>query len=198
MIPVMTAIQRISTVDSRFKLPDGAGSDAVHTDSEYGYGVTLLHGDNGLVGTGITYTLGGGTNLICEAIELLSQPILARNIEELMTHFGSVQRQIAEHPQIRWLGPHKGVTHSALSSITNACFDLWAKHRGLPLWKLLLDLDSEALVNLIDLSYYEDVLSHREAVALLEQHRPTRAQRESILEKGYPGYDTSVGWYQYS
>ena len=24
----------------------------------------------------------------------------------------------------------------ALASVTNACFDLWAKKRGLPLWKL--------------------------------------------------------------
>ena len=155
----MTCIEKITTVDARFPLEDGAGTDAVHTDPQYGYGVTLLHADNDTTGTGITYTLGGGTNLICEAIKLLSEPIIGREIEELMAHFGSVQRQIAEHSQIRWLGPHKGVTHSALSSITNACFDLWAKHRGVPLWKLLLDLDSEALVNLIDLSYYEDVLA---------------------------------------
>ena len=194
----MTTVQRITTVDARFPLEDGAGSDAVHTDPEYGYGVTLLQSDTGAVGTGITYTLGGGTNLICEAINLLAEPIIGREIEDLMSHFGSVQRQIAEHAQIRWLGPHKGVTHSALSSITNACFDLWAKHRGVPLWKLLLDLDSESLVQLIDLSYYEDVLSPREAIDLVEEYRSTRSERESVLHDGYPGYDTSVGWYQYS
>lgn len=194
----MTTITNVKTVDARFGLPDGAGSDATHTDPMYGYGVTLLESDSDFSGTGITYTLGGGTNLVCEAIRLLAEPIIGREIEDLMRHFGAVQRQIAEHSQIRWLGPHKGVTHSALSSITNACFDLWAKHRGLPLWKLLLDLDSESLVNLVDLSYYEDVLPYREAVALVEQFRPTREQRLDVLDKGYPGYDTSVGWYQYS
>lgn len=194
----MTAIKNVTTVDARFPLKDGAGSDAVHTDPEYGYGVTLLHADDGTVGTGITYTLGGGTNLICEAIKLLAEPILGRDIEELMAHFGAVQRRIAEHSQIRWLGPHKGVTHSALSSITNACFDLWAKHRGVPLWKLLLDLDSESLVKLIDLSYYEDVLPPPEAISLVERFRPSRPAREGVLAEGYPGYDTSVGWYQYS
>ena len=194
----MTTITKLNTVDARFPLHEGAGSDAVHTDPEYGYGVSLLLADNGKLGMGITYTLGGGTNLICDAIRLLAEPIMGRDIEELMSQFGDVQRQIAEHSQIRWLGPHKGVIHSALSSITNACFDLWAKHRGLPLWKLLLDLDSESLVNLIDLSYYEDVLSWREAVALIEQYRSSRAERESVLQDGYPGYDTSVGWYQYS
>ena len=114
----MTTISKADTVDARFHLRDGAGSDAVHTDPMYGYGVTLLHGDQGEVGTGITYTLGGGTNLVCDAIRLLAEPIIGRDIEELMQHFGAVQRQIAEHSQIRWLGPHKGVTHSALSSIT--------------------------------------------------------------------------------
>lgn len=194
----MTTITKVSTIDARFPLEDGAGSDAVHTDPQYGYGVTLLHADDGSVGTGITYTLGGGTNLICDAIELLAEPIVGRDIEELMAHFGGVQRQIAEHSQIRWLGPHKGVTHSALSSITNACFDLWAKHRQVPLWKLLLDLDSESLVKLVDLSYYEDVLTVREAIALLDHYRQTRSERESVIKDGYPGYDTSVGWYQYS
>ncbi len=194
----MTTIEKLTTVDARFPLEDGAGSDAVHTDPEYGYGVSLLLADSGIVGTGITYTLGGGTNLICDAIRLLAEPVIGRDIEELMAHFGAVQRQIAEHSQIRWLGPHKGVIHSALSSITNACFDLWAKHRGLPLWKLLLDLDSESLVNLIDLSYYEDVLTPPQAVALIDHYRSTRTDRESVLATGYPGYDTSVGWYQYS
>ena len=59
----MPTIQTISTHDFRRKLKDGAGSDAVHTDPSYGYGVTLLGTDTGLIGTGIAYTLGDGTNL---------------------------------------------------------------------------------------------------------------------------------------
>jgi L-fuconate dehydratase len=194
----LTAIKSFRTVDARFDLGQGAGSDAVHTDPQYGYAVTLLESDSGLSGTGITYTLGGGTNLVCKAIELLIDPLIGRDIEELMAEFGVVQKQIAEHPQIRWLGPHKGVIHSALSSITNACFDLWAKHRGLPLWRLLLDLDPDAIVSLIDLSYYEDVLTREDAVAILKHHNDSRAVREGVLQTGYPGYDTSVGWFQYS
>jgi L-fuconate dehydratase len=89
------------------------------------------------------------------------------------------------------------VVHLALASISNACWDLWAKSRGVPLWKLLLDLDDEALVAALDLSYLEDVLSHDEAVTLLRNERPTRSLRESILRTGYPGYDTSVGWMAY-
>ena len=194
----MTTITAAAVYDARYDLEEGVGSDAVHSNPQYGYGVTVLESDACISGTGLAFTLGGGTNLICEAIRLLVEPVLGRDIEELMAEFGKVQWQIAEHPQIRWLGPHKGVTHAALASITNACFDLWAKHCGVPLWKLLLDLSSEALVDLIDLSYYDDVLSRDEALAVLEKLRPTRGEREGVLQSGYPGYDTSVGWFQYS
>src|SRR5690606_32783146 len=108
------------------------------------------------------------------------------------------QRSLANHPQLRWLGPHKGVVHLALASITNACFDLWAKSCGVPLWKLLLDLDSQQLVSLLDLSYLEDVLPPEQAVKLLEDHRPSRSSRDQVLADGYPGYDTSIGWFGYS
>lgn len=194
----MPTISRIQSLDARFDLHDGAGSDAIHTDPQYGYGVTRIHTDTGLNSTGIAYTLGGGTNLVCTAIDLLAAPLIGKEIEDLMAHFGEVQRQIAEEPRIRWLGPHKGVIHLALSSITNACFDLWAKHRGVPLWKLLLELPSDALANLVDFTYLDEVLPRSEFIALFEQHRPSRADREGVLKAGYPGYDTSVGWIQYS
>ena len=38
----MPAIQSIETRDFRRQLEDGAGSDAVHTNPQYRYGVTLL------------------------------------------------------------------------------------------------------------------------------------------------------------
>ncbi|HEX5483644.1 MAG TPA: enolase C-terminal domain-like protein, partial [Terriglobia bacterium] len=98
---------------------------------------------------------------------------------------------------LRWLGPHKGVVHLALASITNACFDLWAKSRGLPLWRLLLDLSPEQVVGLLDLSYLEDALTSEEALALLRSEASQRTGREVGLKEGYPGYDTSVGWLQY-
>ena len=119
----MPTIKSIETRDFRKQLVAGAGSDAVHTDPQYGYGVTLLKTDNGLTGSGIAYTLGTGTNLVCDAIRILAVQLQDRNIEELMAEFGAVQRSIAEHTAVRWLGPHKGVTHLALASITNACFD---------------------------------------------------------------------------
>jgi L-fuconate dehydratase len=183
--------------DLRFPLHSGAGSDAVHSGSEYAFATTLLASGSGLYGTGIVLTLGEGNQLVCEAIELLGKSLIGRKIEELMADFGAVTQRLAQHPQLRWLGPQKGVVHLALASLTNACFDLWAKNRGVPLWRLLLDLSPREVVSLLDLSYLEEVLSHEEAIVLLQQQTPGRGGREEILRRGYLGYDTSVGWFQY-
>jgi L-fuconate dehydratase len=192
-----TVIYSVSTCDARFPLPPGAGTDSLHTNSEYSFAVTCLSGENGLRGTGIALTLGEGNKLVCEAIEMLAKPLAGRPIEELMADFGRVSRKLADDPSLRWLGPHKGVVHLALASITNACFDLWAKSRGKPLWKLLLDLAPDEVVRLLDLSYLDEVLNERVAVELLQGQLASRSTRMSILHTGYPGYDTSVGWMGY-
>ena len=190
-------INKISTHDARYKLPAGAGTDAVHTNPEYCMAVTLLESDHGLCGTGIALTLGEGNRLVCEAIEMLARPLAGLEIEELMADFGSMAQRLGNDPCLRWLGPHKGVVHLALASITNACFDLWAKSRGVPLWKLLLDLKPEEVVRLLDLSYLEDEMSAQDALELLRDKLVSRPERERILADGYPGYDTSVGWMAY-
>jgi L-fuconate dehydratase len=190
-------IQRVSTVDARFALPTGAGTDSVHTNSEYCMAITRLESDRQLSGTGIALTLGDGNRLVCEAIDLLARTLVGREISELMSNFGKFSRGLADDPSLRWLGPHKGVVHLALASITNACFDLWAKSRGVPLWRLLLDLTPEEVVGTLDLSFVEDALSEEDALRILRSNLSTRSIREPILESGYPGYDTSVGWMAY-
>jgi L-fuconate dehydratase len=192
----MTIIDKIEIRDARFDLEEGAGSDAMHGKPQYGYAVTTLAAGQ-LRGTGLAYTLGDGTDLICHAIRILSEHVIGQDIEQLMSNFGAVQKRMADHHRLRWLGPHKGVTHLALASITNACFDLWAKSRGLPLWRLLLELSPEELVRLIDLSYCDDVLTQQDAINIVQAHQPSRSAREAVLESGYPGYDTSVGWINY-
>jgi L-fuconate dehydratase len=191
-------IRSISTYDARFPLPDGAGTDSIHATSEYCLAVTLLSTENGPMGSGFVLTLGSGNELVCKAIEMLSAPLQGKSIDEIMANFGVLSRSIADHAALRWLGPHKGVVHLALASITNACFDLWAKSRGVPLWKLLLDLSPEELVRVLDLSYVEDVLDEKRVIDMLREKQATRASREPILKNGYPGYDTSVGWMDYS
>jgi L-fuconate dehydratase len=192
-----SVIHSITAFDARFPLLEGAGSDAVHISPVYAMALTHLHTEDNITGVGLALTLGEGNRLVCEAIRMLARRIVGKPIEEVMANFGSVARGMANDSALRWLGPHKGVMHLALASLSNACWDLWAKCRGVPLWKLLLDLSDEALVATLDLSYLEDVLSHDEALILLRNERPSRQARQATLQTGYPGYDTSVGWMAY-
>lgn len=199
----MTHITKITTRDARYQLQPGEGADAVHTDPQYSYAVVQLHTDGKdsggeHTGTGLAFTLGGGNDLVCAAAEMMAADLAGQEIEALMADFGAHARQMADHHQLRWLGPHKGVVQLALAAITNACFDLWAKARGVPLWRLLLDLSPEQIVRTLDLSYLEDVLPVERAEGLLWAETPHRTGRMGILDTGYPGYDTSVGWFHYS
>src|ERR1700680_4929081 len=169
-------ITSLETRDVRFPLEQGAGSDAVHSGAEYAFATTLLGSDEKIFGTGIVLTLGLGNQLVCQAIEWLGKALIGQEIEELMADFGTVAQKLSQHPQLRWLGPQKGVVHLALASLTNACFDLWAKARGVPLWQLLLDLEADARP---------------------QQQLPRSAERKEVLTLGYTGYDRSVGWFQY-
>jgi L-fuconate dehydratase len=191
-------IQKISTRDARFHTGLGHGSDAIHRDPIYSYAVLQLHDDKKLTGVGLAFTLGEGTQYVCEVAKLYAHQLVGKSIEEIMADFGALQKSFADEQQLRWLGPHKGVVQLALASVTNACWDLWAKTRGVPLWKLLLELSPEQIVATLDLSYLEDELTAQSALTILREHQSTRSSRESILNTGYPGYDTSIGWFNYS
>lgn len=191
-------IRSIQVQDRRFKLAEGAGSDATHTTPQYAYAVCILKTDLSIEGVGLAFTLGAGTDLVCKAIEYLGPYIQGKEIEELMSDFSSTYRQMVDSPSFRWLGPHKGVVHLALAAIVNACFDLWAKSRRVPLWKLLLDLSPEELINTLDLSYLEEVLTREQALAILTENLASRETRCEVLKTGYKGYDTSVGWFNFS
>ncbi|WP_029280306.1 enolase C-terminal domain-like protein [Pedobacter borealis] len=190
-------INKIEISDKRFELSTGAGSDAIHKDPQYSYAVTNLTNENGITGTGLAFTLGAGNDLVCNAAQFYANTLKGKDIEELMSDFGQTFRTLSNEQQFRWLGPHKGVVHLGLASVTNACYDLWAKKRGVPLWKLLIDLSPEEIVNTLDLSYLEDVLTKEEAIAMLQSQTDFKKSREAILDIGYPGYDTSVGWFNY-
>src|ERR1700730_877944 len=190
-------IKHINVIDKRFPLHNGAGSDAIHKNPVYSYAVTQLIDENGLTGTGLAFTLGEGNDLVCRAASFYAQQLKGRDIEEVMHDFGAIFRELSNEQQFRWLGPHKGVVHLGLASVTNACYDLWAKKRGLPLWKLLIDLSPEEIVNTLDLSYLEDELTNEQALDLIRNNSTGKELRQQITDKGYPGYDTSIGWFNY-
>ncbi len=190
-------IKDILTFDARFPLDEGTGSDAVHRNPVYSYAVLQLKDDSGITGNGFAFTLGEGNDLVCKAAQFYGQQLIGQDIEVLMADFGATFNRFSNEQQFRWLGPHKGVVHLALAAVTNACYDLWAKKRGLPLWKLLIDLSPEQIINTLDLSYLEDELSREQALQLLTQTHSTANIRKNIIQRGYPGYDTSIGWFNY-
>ncbi len=190
-------ITAVEVEDRQFPLEGGAGSDAVHTSPVYAYAVCRLKTDANLDGVGIAFTLGAGNEIVCLAVKHLAQSLAGRELYELMADFGTTFAALTDSPAYRWIGPHKGVVHLALASIVNACFDLWAKAEGVPLWKLLLDRTPEETVSLLDFRYVEDVLTKEEALEILRAGQTGRAEREIVLKTGYRGYDTSVGWFEY-
>jgi L-fuconate dehydratase len=76
--------------------------------------------------------------------------------------------------------------HISTAAVVNAVWDLWAKTRGVPVWRLLADLSPEEIVSTVDFRYISDAIAPDEAVDLLRAAAPGREERERALrERGY-------------
>ncbi len=70
-----TTITRVSVHDLRFPTSKTLdGSDAMNPDPDYSAAYVILHTDraDGLAGHGMTFTIGRGNELCCQAIESLA------------------------------------------------------------------------------------------------------------------------------
>ena len=193
-------ITGFDTVDVRFPTSRFLdGSDAMNPDPDYSAAYVVLRtSDPGLDGHGFCFTIGRGTELCVQAIEALAPAVVGAKTEELFADMGGLWRRLVGDSQLRWLGPEKGVVHLATAAVVNAVWDLYGKARGKPLWKLLVDLEPEAIVDLVDFRYLTDALTPAEALALLRERAATRPEREGLLAaEGYPAYTTSAGWLGY-
>ncbi len=127
------------------------GSDAMNPAPDYSAAYCILHTPGGgPAGHGMTFTIGRGNELCCQAIEALRPLIVGQSLEAIAADMGGFWRRITGDSQLRWVGPEKGVIHLATAAVVNAVWDLWAKVEGKPLWKLLADVSPEALVRCID------------------------------------------------
>ncbi|MAR71779.1 MULTISPECIES: L-fuconate dehydratase [unclassified Halomonas] len=197
----MSVITSIELVDLRFPTSDSSdGSDAVNKDADYSAAyLRLVTDDSALYGCGFTFTIGRGNEICLQAMEALAQPLVGRDVAEVCRSPGAVYRELAADSQLRWLGPDKGVVHLARAAVMNAVWDLAARHAGVPLWRLVCEMEPEVLVEQLDLSYLGDVLSAEEAVAMLKEQRPFQQERIAELSvQGFPCYTTSAGWLGYS
>ena len=159
----------------------------------------MLHTDDpGLSGHGLTFTNGRGTEVCVAALHALEPLVVGRTLEGITDDFAGFWRSLVSEDQLRWLGPEKGIMHISAAAIVNAVWDLWAKTRGVPVWRLLADLSPEEIVSTIDFRYISDAITPEEAVDLLRAAAPGRDQRENVLRaRGYPAYTTSAGWLGY-
>jgi L-fuconate dehydratase len=170
----------------------------MNPDPDYSAAYVILQTDTSLTGHGLTFTIGRGNEVVVEAIRALAPLVIGSSLEEIVAHMAVFWRRLVGDSQLRWLGPEKGVIHLATGALVNAVWDLWAKHEGKPVWRLLADLSPEEVVSCIDFRYLTDALTPTEALDILKRLESTKAERvATLLERGYPAYTTSAGWLGY-
>jgi L-fuconate dehydratase len=197
-----TGVERIAAVtvrDVRFptsRLRDG--SDAMNPMPDYSAAYVVVRTSTGAEGYSLVFTIGRGTEIQVAAIEAFAPLAVGQPVDSTLADLGAFSRRLGDDSPMRWLGPEKGVVHMAHGALVNALWDLRARRAGLPLWRLLAELEPEELVSLVDFRYLADALTPSEALALLQQAVPGREQRTAqLLERGYPAYTTTPGWLGY-
>ena len=171
----------------------------MNPDPDYSAAYLVLETDCKLEGHGLTFTIGRGNELCISAFYALEPLIVGLDLSLITENMGRFRRHITGASQLRWVGPDKGVLHLATGAVVNAVWDLWSKSENKPVWRLVYDMSPEELVNLIDFRYLTDALKPEEALRILEASSKRREARlVTLLDEGYPCYNTSAGWLGYS
>ncbi|MEV0952044.1 enolase C-terminal domain-like protein [Promicromonospora sp. NPDC050249] len=204
----MATITGVRVEDVRFPTSVTAdGSDAMNKDGDYSAAYVVLETDAPdpddpgatLGGYGLTFTIGRGNDIVAEAARQQAAALVGRDVDEVAADMGAVYRDLTSDSQMRWLGPEKGVVHLSLAAVLNAAWDLVARRAGKPLWRVLVDMTPEELVDVADLRYLSDALTREDALKILREREGTKQERIAHLERtGYPVYTTSAGWLGYS
>ncbi|KAL0570053.1 hypothetical protein V5O48_011908 [Marasmius crinis-equi] len=196
----MPKITGYQTHDVRFPTSlTGDGTDAMNTDCDYSSAYVTLKTDTDLVGHGMTFTIGRGNEIVIEAIRKVSDRLVGKDTEELFADMGKTWDYLMADPQLRWIGPEKGVIHIASGAVVNAVWDMYARARQKPLWKLVVDFTPDELVRSAAWRYISDAITKEEALAMLKEKEAGKKEREALVrEVGYPAYVTSAGWLGYS
>ena len=197
----MAKIVKLTTYDLRFPTSDNLdGSDAMNPDPDYSAAYVIIKtDDSSLTGHSFAFTLGRGNDLCCEAIKALQHLVIGLDLNWIEENQSAFSRRMTSDTQLRWVGPEKGIIHMASGAIINAVWDILAKYKKKPLWKLISDMSPKQISDCIDFRHITDFLNEDEAISILSAHQNTKSRRVSILEKeGYPCYVTSAGWLGYS
>jgi len=178
-------ITRFDIHDVRFPTSlTGDGSDAMNTECDYSSAYVILHtSDPTLSGYGMTFTIGRGNDIVCTAIEAVASRLVGKEVEELFADMGKTWSYLLSDPQLRWIGPEKGVIHIASGAVDNAVWDLYARARNKPLWKLVVDMSPEELVRSTAFRYITDAITPEEALAMLKEKEAGKKEREAKVRE---------------
>jgi L-fuconate dehydratase len=184
--------------DVRFPTAAAAdGSDSLNR-GDYSATYVELTTDGGPTGAGLTFTNGRGNEITCAAVRALAHHVIGQSIAEIADEPVAFWRSLTADPQLRWLGPEKGVIHMATGALVNAVWDLRAKLAGVPVWRLLAELPTSELVRNIDFHHISDALPAAAATEILDRGLVGLADRlAEVTRSGFPAYTTSMGWLGY-
>ena len=97
------------------------------------------------------------------------------------------------------MGPQKGVTHLAAAAFFNAIWDLISKIYKKPLWRYIIELETEHLLDKLSFSYIDDVITKKEAAEIINKKKQNLPSNLDELNSTiFPAYTTAAGWLGYS
>lgn len=176
---------------------DGIGSDAMHvgTNGSMPY-LQLITNKPDLIGEGMAFSNGRGSELICAAIHPFAERVMDKSLGKLVENMGVTWRYMVSDSQYRWIGPEKSVPHLATAAVINALWDLWGKATNRPVWKIVADMTPEEIVRCVDFRYITDVITPEEAISMLKKTQVGKEERmkEAFDDVAVPAYTTSAGW----
>ena len=189
----MAKIIDIKVTDIRVPTSDTLqGSDPFHKKPNYSCVYTQIKLDNGIEGLSVCFTSGAGNDWIVYGVRDIAKLLKDFEFNDFMDDPGAIYKLINDHHQLRWLAD--GVNRMALGSIINALWDAWAKVEKKPMWKLLVDMSPQMIVDAIDWRYMQDALTKDEAIEILNEKLDEHQDLEiAIQTKGPKAYSTA-GW----
>jgi L-fuconate dehydratase len=201
-MPSPARIVAMDVLDVRFPTSEHLdGSDAMNPEPDYSAAYVQLRtdADDGHAGHALAFTTGRGNDVQANAIAALAPYVVGRSVDEVCGDLGGFARSLVHDPQLRWLGPEKGVIHMATGAVVNAAWDLAAKRAGKPVWRFLGEMSPEQIVAQVDFRWLSDALTPGDALDILRRARSARDERIALLlDRGYPAYTTTPGWLGYS
>jgi L-fuconate dehydratase len=177
---------RVPTSDSLL------GSDPFHKKPNYSCVYTTIELSNGVSGNSVCFTSGAGNDWIAYGVKDVLKLLKNYDFNKFIDNPGKLYKMINDHHQLRWLAD--GVNRMALGCVMNSMWDCWAKIEKKPLWKLLVDLEPQTIINSIDWRYLKDAILPEEAIDILNENLANHGNLEKTLSESGPKAYSTAGW----